>query len=85
MRPKGVWLFRGKCQTKELTISVLLDGDERPLSEMLKESYKQLTHHVHNETQDSLSVLRKMPDQRAPFLFSLIGGGRPLSKMLKES
>ena len=66
-----------------LTISVLLDGDERPLSEMLKESYKQLAHHVHNETQECLYGSRKMPYQRAPFLFSLIGDERPLSKMLK--
>ncbi len=64
---KGVYVFRGTCQTKGFPISVLLDGGERPLSKMLKEyKHKKLTHRIHNETHILfVSHQRQMPDQTA--------------------
>ncbi len=87
VRPQGVYLFREKCQTKELTIYVLLDGGERPLSKMLEESLKQQQTRSPCPQWDRgyVFVSRKCQTKGLTISVLLDGSERPLSKMLEES
>ncbi len=82
---QGCVFVSQECQTKGLTISVLLDGGKRPFSKMLQESNNTIAHHVHNESQWCVFVSRKCQTKGLTISVLLDGSERPLSKMLEES